>query len=158
MNTQRPSRTRTARRGRQGGMMLIEALIAILIFSIGILGIVGLQATAVQQSSDATYRAQAAQLAQQLLGQMWTGNRTATNLQAQYNCTSAPCSSPGAGYLAWYNQVSAALPGIATNTALQPQVSVDNAGVVTISLFWQQPSDVQAGTTHRYDVQAQIGQ
>ena len=79
---------------RAGGFVLIEALIAILIFSIGVLGIVGLQATAVQQSSDARYRAQAAELAQQLLGQMWTGDRTAATLQTQYNCT-PPATPPG---------------------------------------------------------------
>ena len=54
-----PSRA-AARLRRQGGFMLIEALIAILIFSIGILGIVGLQAAAVNQSTDARYRSEAA--------------------------------------------------------------------------------------------------
>ncbi|MFI4927016.1 MAG: hypothetical protein ACHP7E_04930, partial [Burkholderiales bacterium] len=109
--------------------MLIEAVIAILIFSIGILGIVGLQATAIQQSSDARYRAQAAELAQQLLGQMWTGDRTAAVLQSQYNCT-PPCAGAGTGYQKWNAQVSAALPGVATDANLKPAVTVDSQGVV----------------------------
>jgi type IV pilus assembly protein PilV len=43
--------------------MLLEALIAILIFSFGILGLVGLQANAINLSTDAKYRADAALLA-----------------------------------------------------------------------------------------------
>ncbi|MDB5958650.1 hypothetical protein [Ramlibacter sp.] len=140
----------------QAGVMLLEALIAILIFSVGILGIVGLQATAVQQSSDARYRAQAAELAQQLLGQMWTGDRTATTLQTQYNCT-PPCSSPGAGYATWYTQVKNNLPGVASDTNLQPAVIVDSAGIVNMTLYWRQASD-QTGSSHQYKVQSQIGQ
>jgi type IV pilus assembly protein PilV len=136
--------------------MLIEALIAILIFSIGVLGVVGLQATAVQQSSDARYRAQAAELAQQLLGQMWTGDRTAAALQTQYNCT-PPCTSPGAGYTTWYSQVSAALPGVSSDASLQPFVSVDSGGIVNMVLYWRQPTD-DTGSSHQYKIQSQIGQ
>ena len=141
---------------RAGGFVLIEALIAILIFSIGVLGIVGLQATAVQQSSDARYRAQAAELAQQLLGQMWTGDRTAATLQTQYNCT-PPCASAGAGYTTWSNQVSAALPGVSSDPTLKPFVSVDSTGIVNMIIYWRQPTD-DAGTSHQYKVQSQIGQ
>ena len=43
----------------QSGVMLLEALIAILIFSLGILSLVALQATAVQLTSDAKYRTDA---------------------------------------------------------------------------------------------------
>jgi type IV pilus assembly protein PilV len=156
MKTHRSRPARRAPRGSQAGVMLIEALIAILIFSIGILGIVGLQATAVQQSSDARYRAQAAELAQQLIGQMWTGDRTASTLQTNYNCT-PPCSSAGTGYTAWYSQVTAGLPGVASDATLKPAVSVDSAGVVTVTLYWRQPSD-DAATSHKYQLQSQIGQ
>lgn len=55
----------------QQGIVLLEALIAILIFSIGVLGIVGLQASMIKASSDAHYRAQASFIAQQRLGQIW---------------------------------------------------------------------------------------
>ena len=143
-------------RRSQSGVMLLEALVAILIFSVGILGIVGLQATAVQQSSDARYRAQAAELAQQLLGQMWIGDRTAATLQTQYNCT-PPCSSAGAGYQSWYTQVKNNLPGVSSDTTLQPAVIVDSAGIVNMTLYWRQASD-PAGSSHQYKVQSQIGQ
>jgi type IV pilus assembly protein PilV len=55
----------------QKGMVLLEALIAILIFSMGILAIAGLQAAMVKNTSDARYRSDAAFIAQQRLGVMW---------------------------------------------------------------------------------------
>jgi type IV pilus assembly protein PilV len=55
----------------QAGVMLLEALIGILIFSLGILSLVALQATSIQLTSDAKYRTDASLLANRLIGQMW---------------------------------------------------------------------------------------
>lgn len=55
----------------QQGATLIEALVAVLIFSIGILATVGLQAMAVSSTTDAKYRADASFLANQILGRIW---------------------------------------------------------------------------------------
>jgi type IV pilus assembly protein PilV len=153
----RANRPRAARRRcrSQRGIMLLEALIAILIFSVGILGLVGLQATAVKQSTDARLRAEAAQLADQLLGQMWADNREIPNLQARYNtCASDACP----GYEAWVRLVSTTLPGVTvTSPTLRPSVNVNADGIVTISIFWRAPGDEGPGR-HRYDVEAQIAQ
>lgn len=152
--------TRTARSPRrtprhQGGVMLLEALIAILIFSIGILGVVGLQATAVQQSTEARYRSEAAQLADQLIGTMWTSNRNVAALQTQFNtCGNATCG----GYQAWFTRVRGTLPGVVAASPTEPAVNVDGTGIVTITLFWRSPGDSAAEAPHRFDVQAQIGQ
>lgn len=153
--------TRTARSAKrpprhQGGVMLLEALIAILIFSIGILGVVGLQATAVQQSTEARYRSEAAHLAEQLIGTMWTSNRTVAALQTQFNtCADAATCS---GYQAWFTKVRATLPGVIAASPTEPAVNVDGSGIVTITLFWRSPGDSTAEPPHRFDVQAQIGQ
>ena len=56
---------------RQQGATLIEALVALLIFSIGILAVVAMQAFAVSAVSDAKYRADASFLANQALGRLW---------------------------------------------------------------------------------------
>lgn len=55
----------------QQGVVLLESLIAVLIFSLGILAIAGLQAAMLKNTSDAKYRAEAAFIAQQRLGVMW---------------------------------------------------------------------------------------
>lgn len=142
-------------RSRQRGVMLIEALIAILIFSIGILGIIGLQASAVKQSTDARYRTEAAQLADQLISQMWVGNRTAANLQTTYNS----CGSACVGYYSWFGRVKQVLPGVSDDESADtmPFVDVSDEGIVTVKLKWRQPGD-DPDEFHQYIVQAQIGQ
>ena len=67
----------------QQGVVLLESMIAILIFSLGILALVGLQASMVKNTSDAKYRTDAAFIAQQRLGVMWADpDRLADYLEA----------------------------------------------------------------------------
>jgi type IV pilus assembly protein PilV len=62
---------RTMRLKTQAGALLIEAMIAILIFSLGILAIIGMQATSLRQTADAKFRLDASFLANQIIGEMW---------------------------------------------------------------------------------------
>ena len=50
---------------QQKGVMLIEALVGILIFSIGILAIMGMQAISIKSTIEAKYRTEASFLANQ---------------------------------------------------------------------------------------------
>lgn len=76
----------------QHGSMMLEALISILIFSIGILAIIGLQAASIKMSSDAKYRSDASFLASQLVAQMWNG--VAVQVPATgFNCNANPLNS-----------------------------------------------------------------
>ena len=145
--------------------MLLEALIAILIFSLGILGIVGMQASAVAASRDAKYRTDAGLLANELIGQMMSGDRTGTTLQTNFQgsagfvsasppgdsgfCTDHP-STDGLVYCQWFNsRVADTLPGALTNP---PLVTVapgvvgppKTASVVTITVRWRAPNDTAA--------------
>lgn len=56
----------------QSGIVLLEGLIAILIFTIGIIGLMGLQAAMLRNTTEARYRIEAGNLAQQRLAQIWT--------------------------------------------------------------------------------------
>jgi len=56
---------------KQGGLALVEAMVAIVIFAFGVLAIVGLQTASVRQVSDAKYRIDAANVISQSLGAMW---------------------------------------------------------------------------------------
>jgi type IV pilus assembly protein PilV len=161
----------TVRSARQRGSMLIEVLVAVLIFSVGILGIVGLQASSVKASSDAKYRSEAGLLANELIGQMWASDRTQATLQAAFN---SPTS--GASYQAWAwggaggggNQTAPAagtvlqiLPGAQSNPPLvvvAPVAAVSAlslpSSLVTITIFWQAPNEA---VQHSYVATAQIG-
>lgn len=133
----------------QSGVMLLEALIAILIFSVGILALVGLQAAAVKQSTDARYRSEAALLASEIVGQMWVSNRTAASLQNNFNTGNAV-------YNAWLARVSATLPGVVAGTPTAPTIAVDAQGIVTIAIFWIAPNEPAGAAPHRYITIAQI--
>jgi type IV pilus assembly protein PilV len=139
------STRRSARTGERG-FSLIEGLVAILIFSFGILALVSMQATSIQQSSGAKYRSEASLLANQLIGQMWVTDRTAATLQTNFN-------TGGASYATWLATVQATLP---TAAASAPTVSVSAAGVATIDLFWKAPNEEPSAPAHRYTTVAQI--
>lgn len=130
-------------RNRQTGIALLEGLIAILIFSLGILAIVGMQAVAVKQSTDARYRTEAALLAEQLIGMMWVDNRATLNTKYGPN---------GAGYNAWLADVSAVLPKASENP---PEVNIVS-GEVTVTIYWQPPGDSSATGRHKYTTTAHI--
>jgi type IV pilus assembly protein PilV len=132
---------------RQGGFSLIEALVSILIFSIGILALVGMQVTAVRQSANAKYRSEAALLANQLIGQMWVTDRLASTLQTNFN-------TGNAGYTAWAGTVQTTLPNSTGGNA--PTVAVASDGTVTVNLFWKAPNEQPSDPVHQYTAIARI--
>jgi len=133
-------------RRAQGGFSLIEGLVSILIFSLGVLALVSLQATSVRQSANAKYRSDASLLTNQLIGTMWVTDRTATTLQNSFN-------TGGAGYTTWLADVQAALPGSAASA---PTVTVSNSGVVTVNIYWKAPNEQPAAPVHQFTAIAQV--
>ncbi len=67
---------------RQGGSFLLEGMVAILIFAFGILGLVGILAGSIRASNDARYRTEAINLANAIVGDMWTTQ--AADLDTQF--------------------------------------------------------------------------
>jgi len=114
----------------QQGSVLLEGLIAILIFSMGILAIVGLQAAAIKTVADSQYRMEASFLANRLVAEMWSDTANINNFEY-----------PGGGDPAltdWIDDVEATLPGAATNA---PTVTITGDAAsgyeVTMQLNWQ---------------------
>lgn len=58
--------------GKQSGIVLLEGLVAILIFTIGIIGLMGLQAAMLKSTTDSRYRIEAGNIAQKRLAELWT--------------------------------------------------------------------------------------
>ena len=104
----------------QQGVVLVEAMISILIFSVGILAIAGLQAAMVKNTTDSKFRADASFIAQKAIGEMWSDQ---TNL-ASYLGTNAVSELPNG-----------------TLTATQSGVQV------TVTVTWQQPGETQHNFT-----------
>ena len=147
------------RASQQQGSVLLEALIAFLIFSMGILGVIGMQATAINNTLDARYRTDAAFLANQILAQMWTDSVVTTNpagfdSNSNYGCNPCTTTNGNANTQAWVTQIQGTntqlpfLPGV-SDTANQPSIVIDQVtNKVTISLFWQSPQN--QAVVHNY--------
>lgn len=141
-------------RQRQSGAYLLEALIGILIFALGVLGIVGLQAASLKTTNDAGLRAEAVFAASQLLGQMWTDD--VNNLSLYTNAVA------GQPYLDFAAQLKGAQGGA---WAVDPTVLLDSFVAVpsntshsmTIAIYWHSdtatepcPAPAAATTCHNY--------
>jgi len=126
----------------QRGSLMLESLIAILIFSLGILSLVALLGVSVKDTASAKYRTEASLLANQVIGEMWTGDKTNATLIANYG------TDTGAQYLAWKAKVAQALPGVADAVATPPSAAqnlptivIGADGTVTVTVFWQAPGE-----------------
>ena len=144
----------------QQGSILLEALIAFLIFSMGILGVIGLQATAITNTLDARYRSDAAFLANQIIAHMWADPLAVAGsmpssyvVQPSYACNPCTSSNGNANTQAWVTQIqSGFLPGV-SNAANQPVIAI-SGDQVTVTLYWQSPQNQAA--THNYVTKTEI--
>jgi type IV pilus assembly protein PilV len=168
------------RRNLQSGVMMIEALIAILIFSIGILAVVGMQGAAIKNVTDSRSRSEAAFLASELLAQMWvdqnitpaganTSNVTVNNYDYQGTGGVPPRLGTITPPTGWIGRVVTRLPGAGTPGVL-PKVTITNPPAtptnltpwtsgadVKIELFWQLPEEASLGVPpHRYTITASV--
>lgn len=139
---------------QQQGILLLEALIGLLIFAVGILGLVGLQSASVKQAAAAEYRSVAAMQANDLISRMWVSDRTTATLQAQY------ASPAGPAYTNWAATWASELPGAAANAPTVAVAAVVGGGTapvsssqVTVNIFWQAPGET---APHTYTLVAQL--
>ena len=151
---QRPDRPTAAGRPVRG-FMLIEALIAMLIFSLGVLGLVGLQASLTRAASSAKYRADAAYLAQDLVGTLWADSANLASYQGANCAAYTPCR-------AWVQKVAATLPAgalgnlticlPADTTSACTDAGVTTTGRVLMTLTWTVPNE----GTHSFSTSSSI--
>jgi type IV pilus assembly protein PilV len=119
------------------GFTLIEVLVVLLLFSVGLLGLVGLQAKAMQVSVGSEDSTRAALLANELASTMW--GASSVNL-------------PPGDVTAWNLRLANATTGGLPNGAGTVVVA---GGVATITVTWRAPHE-PATETHRYVTQVLI--
>ena len=119
----------------QQGVVLLESLIAVLIFSFGIIALIGLQAMMLKNTSGSQYRAEAIFIAQQRLGILWADPTKLTDYKE-------------------INTVISSLPGGKRTVTISPAaVAGDPQSEVSITISWQQPGET---ITHNYTTNARI--
>jgi type IV pilus assembly protein PilV len=131
----------------QKGSILLEALISILIFSMGILAIVGLQGAAIKTVSDSQYRLEASFLANRVVSEMWTN---------VVNINDYALPGGGAtGLDVWLAEVQSRLPGATAANAPTIAIAANPSGgfTATVAIRWQGPGE---STPHNYTTVAYI--
>jgi type IV pilus assembly protein PilV len=139
----------------QRGSFLLEAMMAVLIIAFGVLGLIGLQARAMQNVDDSQFRSEAVHIAQSLIGQMWVWDQT--TLSANFSTG----SGAGTPYDEFKKYVQARLPGAsgsAPTVTVTPSIPPTPGTLVTVTIFWKPPSDQASNPYHQYVTTAIIGE
>jgi type IV pilus assembly protein PilV len=155
----------------QGGFMIIEALIAILIFSLGILGMIAMGGVAIGAQSDARYRTDASRLTENLASQISIGVTRKDDpkeladslLKYAHKPDGAACGAFSGTASAedlvksWVTEVEtvgAGLPGLPGVTPLSTQVKIDNTVTgfnrVEITVCWRDPTTAATTPMRRH--------
>lgn len=133
-----------AERSRNAGFTLIETLVALLVLSLGLLGLAALQAQSLRFNTDAYLRTQATTLAYDILDRMRANNtgassgayeRTAAPTGTIKNCDSVTCNATELALYdcdRWYKALAARLPRPLTTAS-----SIDSTGNQhTVTIRW----------------------
>jgi type IV pilus assembly protein PilV len=130
-------------RQRLAGVSLIEVLVSILIFSFGIVGLIGLQARALQYSTSAEDTSRAALLANDL---------SAAIIVGQPSPRVVPVVVPAVALAAFHQNLIAAATGLP-----HPVATVTPAGnTVEIKIEWTPPSARSGATPNKYVTQVTV--
>lgn len=124
---------------KESGFTLLEILIAMLVLSIGLMGLAGLMASSMRNNLSASHRTQATWLAYDIIDRMRANRASAiagnyaSSLGSPVTCTVA---APTTGAVsaqdiaAWKSQLNCALP------AGDGSVAVTNAARATVVIQW----------------------
>lgn len=116
---------------RQSGVALLEALVAVIILAIGLLGTLGMQTKAYSGLADAGMRAEATLAADRLAGLMASdmGNIGAYALAAG--------DTPSGRLTPWLDETRAAIPNATVTVKLTAPSTSNPAWQVDIAIAWQ---------------------
>ncbi|MEJ7807581.1 MAG: hypothetical protein WKG03_16860 [Telluria sp.] len=149
--------TARAPRAAQGGIIIIEVLLAVLIFSFGILGVLILQANAIKMNADAKLRSDASYLAGQIISQMWVDRANLADY-AHYTggsgCIFTGSGGASANVTSWVGTAAKAGTVLGSLPNARSQIKVETGtNLVTVTVCWRAP---QEDETHNFTSTALI--
>ncbi|MDP1595444.1 MAG: hypothetical protein Q8M45_06155 [Methylotenera sp.] len=121
-------------RKKNSGAVLLEVLISTLLFSFGVLGLVGMQAVATQNSINSQDRAVASILANDMVSQMW----------AKKTSTIASVAISG-DITAWKLKVQNSILSNAAGDVTEV------AGLATVTVTWKAPTKLGTDNASKYE-------
>jgi type IV pilus assembly protein PilV len=162
-------------RPQERGFSLLEVLISIVVLSFGVLGVVGMQAAALQANKEARNQSTAVRLGREL-GDMMRGNKdvaiatgganpylvanfTGSASTAPEDCSTGPCSSPTAvaqfQMSDWLSRVEQELPGARVvvcvdstpyNAGIPQWACTGTGGLIVVKIGWTRQSTNRGAT------------
>ena len=121
------------------GFLLIEVLVSLLIFSFGLLALLGVQTFAITDAMHGKYRTDASYLANSIIGRMMVDQANMANYASNAGTVSA-------NKTAWDTEVTNTLPDATTSITI-------NGKAVTVIVSWRNPDESQR---HNYTALAQV--
>jgi type IV pilus assembly protein PilV len=138
------------RRSSQRGTTMIETLVALLVLSIGLLGVAGLQLTSLRSNRSAHLRSQAQVMAYDITDRM-RANRT-TALLGTYNIgmggTISATGIAGDDLVRWKAAIASSMPSGDGSVAINAAT-----GVVLITIQW---TDAMSATVQSFTTRTRI--
>ena len=119
---------------QQAGFTLIEVLIAVLLLSVGLLGLAGLQTASLRNNGSALLRSQATTIAYDILDQMRAGVSPANPNYSPYETSGLTCKPQVSTVLADWQQELCQLPGGEGTIAV-------TGNTVTVTVKWLEKWD-----------------
>lgn len=145
---------------KQSGFTLLEVLVAVLVLSIGLLGLAGLLASSIRNNQSAYQRTQATWLAYDIVDRMRVNRPAAlasdydTALGTPANCAANPTLSGAMAaqdLTGWKTLLACALPAgdgaVALNTATRQ---------VTVTVQWNDSRGTSGNTAQTFQIQTQL--
>jgi type IV pilus assembly protein PilV len=130
---------------RQKGFTLLEVLVAMLILSIGLLGLAGLMASSLRNNHSAYYRSQATWLAYDVIDRMRTNRPNAVAYVVDMGAASADAAMAGIDITDWKATIANTLPAGDGSVAV---AVAGEARTVTVTIQW----DDERGTQGKDDL------
>lgn len=125
----------------QRGIALVEAMVAVVILALGLLGTIAMQARSYSALADTGMRAEATMAAEKLVGLMTTDQ---ANLAAYALASGA---TPSARLKPWYDETRAHIPNAQIAVALSPAAGTNGTQVV-VTIGWTHKAGT-ASASHR---------
>jgi len=145
---------------KQSGFTLLEVLVAVLVLSIGLLGLAGLLASSIRNNQSAYQRTQATWLAYDIVDRMRVNRPAAlasdydTTLGTPANCAANPTlsgSMAAQDLTGWKTLLACALPAgdgaVALNAANRQ---------VTVTVQWNDSRGTSGNTAQTFQIQTQL--
>lgn len=142
---------------KQSGFTLLEVLVAMLVLSIGLLGLAGLMASSMRNNLSASHRTQATWMAYDIIDRMRANRAIAIDGDYAINLGAAACliavptgTVPEQDIKAWKNQLACALP------AGDGSIAMIGAAGARIVIQWDDSRGSQGSATQTFTVDTQL--